>query len=144
MGYCTQVNVEAEFKAITFDADTTVTATELAEFISQADALIDSIIGNKYVVPLTGATSLLVLKYISTLLVSDRVRKVIAVRTPVGDKNQDGVRGEYKTAMDFLDKIVNGELRLDGELWITTTGGFNDYVSENGITPIFDVTKDQW
>ena len=84
MGYCTVGDVSSDFKNIEFSATSTVTDTEVGDFIDQESAFIDSMICSVYVVPVTGSSSLLLLKKIAIALVADRVRHVLYTKTGHG------------------------------------------------------------
>jgi len=144
MAYSTQPQVEGEFKDVTFTASTPVTDSDVARFIAEADAEIDSKIGRKYVVPVTGATSIILLRMISVILVSERIKKILAVKTGDSKIDQDAETSKEKTARKMLDQIVKGEMLLSDATAVSSGGGVRSYTYENDIEPEFDVTQDQW
>ena len=70
MAYCTEAQVEGEFKSVDFGASTAVTSDDITRFIEEADAFIDGKIGVRYVVPITGSISLLIIRTIAISLIA--------------------------------------------------------------------------
>jgi hypothetical protein len=144
MAYCTQAHVEGEFKDNTFTVSTSVTIADVARFIEETDAEIDSKIGRKYVVPVTGATSILLLRMISVTLVSERIKKIIAIKAGDSKVDQDAETTKEKTVRKMLESIVKGEMILSDATLVSSGGGVRSYTYENDIESVFDVTQDQW
>lgn len=144
MAYSTTAQVASEFKNITFDANSAVTDTEVSAIIDQTDAEIDARIGVKYVVPVTGASSLLLLRTISIYITAARVSKIIEVKTGEADKEQPRRIEERNAALKMIKDIIDGNILLSDATEKTTHGGVRLYTYENDIEATFDVTKDQW
>lgn len=144
MAYSTVAQIESEFKNVDFNANSAVTDTEVGDIISQTDAEIDARLGVKYIVPITGAVSLLILRTISTYITCARVSKIIEVKTGESDKDQPRRIEERATAIKMLNEIVEGKMLLSDATEISTRGGVRSYTYENNIESTFDVTKDQW
>lgn len=112
MAYCTEANVQAEFKAISFGASTAVTSSQVAEFIAEVDAYIDGRIGLIYETPITGTASLLIMRMISRRLVANRIKGILAVKTGNSSTDQDAKQDTSEEVSELLEMIVNGEYRL--------------------------------
>lgn len=144
MAYSTESQVEGEFKNIDFTSTTAVTSDDITRFIAEADALIDAKVGLKYAVPITGAASLLIMRYCSIQIVADRVRKILEVKTGESDKDQDEKENEFKNAESIINRISKGELVLSDATLANSHDGIKDYVYANSIEPDFSVTSEQW
>ena len=145
MAYSTVANVESEFKDIDFSASTTITDTEVTAFISEADALIDATIDNRYVVPVTGAASLLILKTISIWLVKARILSILSVKTPQDKTKQDPDGPTLrKDALKMLEMISKGQLTLVDATLVDTEGGMTSYLMDATIQKQFKTNRDQW
>lgn len=146
MGYCTQTDIEAEFKEIVFSGSSAVTTTELAEWIDQESAYIDGRVGLRYVVPVTATNALKVLKRICLFRVSQRVKNVIEVKAEVDQKRSEEkyIQNKVMTPNDDLDLIIKGLLLLEGASLKSTKTGFNSFNVDKGVKNVFDVRKQQW
>lgn len=145
MAYCTSTDVASEFKNITFSASTAVTSTEVDGFIAQADAEIDGVVGLRYEVPVTGASSLLIVKQISIKLVAGRIKKILEVKTSTEEVNQEAQSPNLiAEARDMLDKIVKGTLLLSDATVLSSTGGFKSFAVDEDLDYEFDITGDNW
>lgn len=144
MSYAVYGDVQAEFKDITFSSTTKVKDTEVTEFIVQADALIDAKVGMKYETPVTASGSLPILKMICIMLVSSRVKKILQVKTPEAEKNQEAAPDESRLAMKMLEEISSGKLPLPGATLATSHDGVASYNVDEGICHTFKKGEDQW
>ena len=113
MAYCEVTDVQSEFKDITFGTSTKVTSTEVTAWIAQADAKINSYLGAKYEVPITGTEALLVVKNICVELVANRARRVLQVKTGQAETEQDtrGIRTDTQI-INELKEIAKGNIPL--------------------------------
>jgi hypothetical protein len=144
--YCTNTEVASDFKNITFSATSTVTDTEVDEFIAQESAFIDSMICSVYQVPITGTNSLLLMKKICLHLVADRVRHVLYTKTGQDNKDQDtkGLKSLSRDPRGDLKKIQDGTLKLGDAIALTTNIGFDTGDVPGCSEMVFDVKRQQW
>jgi len=140
MAYSVYGDVQSEFKSTTFGASTKITSTEVTEFISQADAMIDGIVSGKYVTPVTGSESLKIVKMISINLVAGRIWNILE-REGTDAKNKGHDLIEFAKAM--LKKITEGKLELSDATSIASTT-FESYNKTNAIVGLIDKDTDQW
>lgn len=145
MAYSVTSDVASEFKKITFDANSSVTSTEVTEFISQIDAWIDGVLTSKYETPVTGTESLKILKMISIGLTVQRLIPILRVKTGVENLDQD-TQSVVSRAQDLLKDIKKNDLILTDAVKKTTHEGFKSYTSDNSDTIdfTFKVGTDQW
>jgi len=145
MAYCTNAQVAAEFKNLSFSSSTYPTDTNVDRFIAEADAEIDSRVGLKYQVPLTGSVALLVARQLSIDIVAERVRRVIKVQSGQDQKRQDGREGDTaKEARERTDLIVQGKMVLSDATLASSHDGVKSYNSDNGVEPVFDAETESW
>lgn len=144
MAYCTYNDIAAEFKALTFTTSTPVTPAKVTEFIAQADATINGMIGNKYVTPVAGTESLLILKYISIKIVSQRISVIMEVKTPKDENNQLAREAKELTPMEMLKAIAEGDLILSDATLKDSKNGVSAYSIKHCIPNTFKKGCDQW
>ncbi len=145
MPYTTVAAVQAEFKKLTISATTNLTDTEVNEFISQHDAIIDARLGGRFVTPITGTEALKIVKLISTGLTVCRVQDVLHVRTGSQKTDKDLIRPKVcKNAEMLLEGIVSGKVKLGDATLITGGDGFNSGNVDNSVEPFFERGVDQW
>ena len=143
MAYSLNFDVIDEFKSI----DTTngaITTAKIDEWISQADAYIDSRVGLRYETPITGTEALKVVKWISIGLTAQRIAHVLETKSivPVGD--QAIPKNLIEDAEKKLEMIVNKQMTLSDATEASTHGGVKSYSNDNTVCRTFDQTKDQW
>lgn len=144
MAYSTKDQVQSEFKNVSFDANTAVTDTEVTDLITQTDAEIDARLSVRYVTPITGNVSLLLLRTISIFITAARVSKIIEVKTGESDRDYPRRVEERNNALKMLQDIVDGKMLLQDATEISNKRGVRSYTYENNIQSTFDVTKEQW
>lgn len=145
MAYCTSADVAAEFKFLTISSSSAVTTTVVTEFISQADAYLNSRVGLKYIVPITGTESLKIMKRLSIWFTAARIKDLITVKLgqPIGE--QQTREGDlYKMVNDELDLIVKGLLLLSDSTSATTADGVRSFDVDDSQEFEFDRNSDQW
>jgi len=144
MAYSALADVQNEFKKMTFDSTTSITDTQVNDWIAQADAEIDSIVGLRYIVPITGVNSLLILKRISVEIVAERIKDVLEVKTD--EKVSQNIRNINKvlTARDKLKLISTGDMLLSDALIAGSNAGVTSFTSSNGVEHKFRAGEDQW
>ena len=145
MAYTTKAAVQSEFKSITFDTTTAVTAATVNEFIVQEEALLDAEIGTVYVVPVTGSGALSIMKNLATLRVKARIMDNLPVKTGKGEVDQGtGGEGIREKVQAIIDKIKEKKLILPGASLLESSGGVKSYTATQSKTHTFQRDIDQW
>lgn len=148
MPYSTKEEIESDFKNMDFTSTSNVTETDVDGFILEADALINSYVGMKYVIPVTAdATSLSLLKLFSRTLVADRIKKILEVKQETSKGANQDVRGAYSTkdVMAALEKIKKDQLMLPGAETLVGDGGtFYSSNYANSVCPVVEKDSKQW
>lgn len=143
MAYAVYTDVESEFKNLDSTASgAKVTNTEITAFIVQADALIDSYLSTRYIVPITGSSALSLVKWICIQIVKERVQRIIAVKSGNPDTDQDNVDKAMWLVM--LEALQKGGMNLTDATLLSTGEGFKSGNVENEISQTFDVATQQW
>lgn len=147
MAYCTTADIASEFKNLTVDATTPITSSEVTEYIDQVSNYMDGVIGVRYTVPVTIGTSPLsysMLKWVCIQLVSQRVKKILRIKT--GEENIDQeTRADAKRAEEILKQIAKGDILLSDATVSNQNGyGWASYSESNSIDKVFDTKKQQW
>ena len=149
MAYALNTDVAAEFKNIAFTVTSFVTTTDVDNFITQMDALINSYVGAKYVVPITAdASSVALMQLFCVTLVADKIKRILENRQATNTQTTQEVRGAYTTkdVMNALNMIKKGELVLSGATLISGSGNgvmFSNNVA-NEVEPEFEKALEQW
>ena len=141
MSYSIYTDVQSEFKNIIFNASSSVTDTEVTEFISQEDAYIDSKLGKIYEIPITGTESLKVVKKISIMLVAGRIWKIIE-KTGIDEESKGTVL--IKKAEDMLDAILAEKIILEDATKVGFAAKFKSYNYTNEISAVVKKDTVQW
>ncbi len=149
MSYATASDIEKEFKNITFDTGDAIQASEVTGFIEEEEAVINSTISNRYVIPITGTVSILVMKNITIAFVAYRVAKILNLKKnePIPEQfvpqnlNEGATR---RLAQKLLFDIRNGIVELNDAVGVTKDNGVTGYNANNEIEPIFERDKVQW
>ena len=143
MAYCVNQDVVNEFKSIDV-VNGKITTAKIDVWISEADAYIDGRIGTVYTVPVTGSSSILILKNISIGLVAQRIAYILETKaiTPKGD--QYVPKNLIIEAEKKLTMIVNRQLILSDADEASSTGGVSSYTSENTVQRVFHQERDDW
>ena len=149
MAYAIVTDIEAEFKNITFNATSAVTDTEVTEFISQEEAVINATISNRYEVPTEGTESIKVMKSISIMYVAYRVAKILNLKkdVPIPEKMVAQTLNEgsaFRKAEKTLLKIQKGTLVLTDATALSSGQGIQSYNSENCLGPLWERDVRQW
>lgn len=144
MAYATVANVTSEFKNITFSVSSPVTTAEVERFIEEADAHIEGVLSQKYVTPITGTTSLIIVRQISIWLVVQRVKDILAVKSGNQSANQEQGERLDNLAKDMLKDIIDENILLSDATLLDNSDGAFDYNSNNNITQTFKAGEDQW
>lgn len=147
MAYATKELVTADFKDIEFTSTTNVKDTDVDQFIVEADALINSFVGQRYVVPVASGSGLELLKLYSRSLVAYRIKRIMEVKQDKGaDANQNvvSVLLTPKQVMELLEMIKDGDLVLDGATPLTSRGAFRSGNVSNDVCPVIKKDEKQW
>lgn len=140
MAYSTYSDVASLIKWTTFTTTSKVTTTEIGTIISEIDAMIDSALSKRYVVPITDSEDLKIMKYISSRLSAVEVAHILVLQA--SGEIPEVVNYWKEQAMLRLESIVNGDLELTGSTVTDSTSGWaNDTVSAD---PIWKLREDQW
>lgn len=118
--YCTEAQVTANMKGVSFGASTAVTSSALSDIIAEESAYIDAKISRRYTLPIAGATDLIFLRRLCLALVIYRVTLILQPKsirpTPDGNVEQDiSTEGQYRKAIKDLDAIASGAADLPTE-----------------------------
>jgi phage gp36-like protein len=144
MAYATQAQVLAEFKDLTVGASTPISTSDIAAFIADADAEINSRLSVKYTTPITGSESLIMMKMISVWLIKHRINEILAVKTGTSQTSQEGSKSYRQMAMDLLNDLASGKAKLTDATLATSADGVKSYTYTNSIEHVFDLEIDQW
>ena len=149
MAYVTQAQIQTEFRSIVFSTTTKVTAAKVGEIIAEHDAFIDGKVYQKYVTPITGSKSLLIIRKIALDLAVGRIESILRKGGMDEDKIDDGSRkfihSRYVKGITELNKIVKGETILPDAERLTTTGDaeYNEDLGQY-VDPGDDKDEDLW
>jgi hypothetical protein len=147
MGYASTSEVQSDFKNTEFTTTSNVTIADVEGMIIEADALIDSYLGQKFVVPITGgAQALALVKLFSRTLVADRIKGILEVKQATSKDAIQNVRSGLSTAdvLKLLAQIRDDKMTLAGAEEQLINGGLYSFNSANNITPIFKKEERQW
>lgn len=144
MAYVTPAQIAAEFKSMTIGATGPVNTTNLADFIAQADAEINSRLAVKYSTPITGTEALIIMQMISTYLVKARIQSILRVKTGKEDPDQDTADNLRKIAITLLDQLAKGTSILTDATLAVSADGVKSRASDDEVENHFDLESDQW
>jgi hypothetical protein len=146
MAYSTITQIQMEFKSITISATSPITINMVNEFIKQTDQFIESRIGLRYIVPITGSSSLTLIGMISLTLVAERIKRIIEVKGEDPSKNQTPGRTKREQwALDLLEKIAKNEFILPDAPLLKQSDGVQSYTSSTStFVPVVDIERRQW
>lgn len=142
----TQLAAEAKIGGAFSDAApaTNPNATKAAEIIAEIEAKINARISRKYVLPISQVEPLALLRGISLALCVERVREIMNVRTGTNNVDQIAAKTTADLARKDLERIVNGEIPLIGEVLASSGDGVRSFAVTAGDTPLFQRGVDQW
>ena len=147
MAYTTKEEIQADFKDLTFTTTSNVKIVDVEQFIIESDALINSYIGERYVVPVTTGEGLQLLKLYSRLLTTARIKKIMEVKQDKGqDANQNvvGVLMSPAAIIKALESIRDGKSSLVGATLLTNSGGFFNNNVSNDVEAVMKKDEKQW
>lgn len=144
MAYSDSNDIQSLIKWVTFSNTSKITITELQQYISDADTIIDSKLERIYQVPITDMDDINILKYISARLAASEVAQVLVLHAagqipPVITKWQ-------KTAYEQLEKIIDGTIELSNSTKLVSNKGLYSYTADtaNECDPIWTMSGDEW
>lgn len=145
MAYSVYGDIQAEFKDLDLTtANAKVTSAKVTEFIVQADAHINALIGKRFTVPVTASASALsVLKMLSIWLVADRVSKIVEIKSASEEANTSNKTLSQK-AQEIIDQIVAGDYLLDGATALSSSQGFQSYSNTEDVEYPFHSGTNEW
>lgn len=148
MGYCTVADIQAEFKTISFSSTSLVTDATVQTFITEASAVIDSKVGQRWVTPITAdATSLALMSIYCRVLVSARVKGILENKQTTNVDANQNVKVFGMSASDVmkaLEQIRNGETQLSGATLALANAAFYSNNNQNNVQPVFHKNTKQW
>ncbi len=146
MSYCDQAAVAEEINGLTaFTTTSNPTLTTVQNWIAQVDALIEAKVGLRYVTPVTATAALAVLEAIAVMMVSSKVRRRLNRSGPSSDvAGKVIVTDTWDQAQKMLDKIVNGEMKLDGAELINSEAGVSAFSTSLCTPHVFKKDCEQW
>lgn len=148
MGYCTAEDVQAEFKNLELTTTGFVTSETVDTFITEASALIDSKVGRRWVIPVTGnAESLALLSLFCRTLVADRVRGILANKQQTNTDPNKVVKSDgysVRDVMKALEDIRLGNMVLPGAELLNSNASMFSNNSSMNVQPRFRKGYKQW
>ena len=144
MAYVTPTQVASQFPGVSFDTNTKINSTEIAEWIAEADQEINSRVGLKYEVPITGEKSLLILRTISRKIVGQQVKETLNIKTPAEETTQGGPVDLAKQGRQMLSNIVSGKILLPDAIPVSTSDGVKSFNIDCAIEHTFKRGVEQW
>lgn len=150
MGYCTESDILADFKAIEIAASGTVVSTaEVGKIIEEQSAYIDGIIGLRYVTPVDTVTypkAGYILRMICVSMCGERIKNILQVKPNVIkiDTEVKNVPDGVRSPKYDLQMISKGLLLLPDAPKISAGGGFSSFNSDNGLDFVINTGKQQW
>lgn len=144
MAYCTEAQVQAEFKQLDITSTTAIKTGNVAEFIAESDAEINAIIGTRYVVPVASGEALTLCRMMSRALVANRVAGILAIKTGNQAQDQNASRMSREDVLKLARSIADGKVAFEGADLIDGDGGVKSYVSGTDVERVFKRGDKQW
>lgn len=148
--YSTIEDIEGEFKATQFKADTAVRASQVTSWIKQETAYINGIVSRRYITPITSdyEDAFLILKRICTFRVAERVKNKLEVKSNNSQTDQEVKSANYtRTPNTDLKDIAEGKLLLKDVPLVNSTGGVSSPCEADcdiDACHVFDDSEQQW
>lgn len=148
MAYCNYEDIEADFKDMAFEvSDGNIIQDDVTQFIVEADALINSYVGQTYTVPVASGDGLSLLKLLSRSLVAARIKKIMEVKQEKStDANQNvlSVLLTPTAVMKILENIRDKKVALIGATANVSSGGFYSKNVADDVSPVIKKDCKQW
>jgi phage gp36-like protein len=107
--------------------------------------VIESALGLRYVVPITGTNSLVVVRNIEILLVRARVRKRLNRIGQLGDAERKVYDDDTTNAMKMLKALAEGTMNLGDATLLNSDGGIASFPTVDTCDAyVFKKNVDQW
>jgi len=144
MAYSTYINVQSEFRDITFEiTGGAIIQSEVTNIIAEEDAVIDAKLSTKYITPITATASLPILRKISVYMTAGRIWQIL---NQVTDGTKDRGADLINRGNSMISKILSigtDELKLPNAVLASSTNIVaSNY--DNGIEPVFKKDEQQW
>ncbi len=147
MAYTTYTEIQSDFKDITFSTTTNVTATDVTQFIVEADSLVNAYVAKRYTVPVTAGDGLNLLKLCSRSLVTARIKRLMEVVQEKSTEANQAVQGVLLSptaVMKILTDIRDDLIDLTGATLLESSRGFYSKNVAEEITPTIEKSTKQW
>jgi hypothetical protein len=152
MAYSEVSDIESDFKDIEFLAaaatpTSLVTEEDVDQFITEADALINSYLSMRYETPVTGGSEALeLLKLYSRSLVASRIKGIMQVKQATNtDANQNVREGlSTKDVLKLLEDLRDNKTSLTGATLLAVSGLFYSKNYANQVCPTMKKGTKQW
>lgn len=140
MSYAVYTDIQSEFKSIDFTASNSVlSTTEVTEFITQEEALLDGEVSQIYEIPVTGTQAISIMKLMTILMVKARIVDILVVKTGTSSPDQGSSGDALRTrCKDLLEKIMKKVILLPEATLLSSSGGVKSYTVDNDLTPLFE------
>lgn len=89
MAYTDTAKIKAMLKDVKITSSTSPATTDVNQFIVEEEAVINGMLSEIYVTPITGAQSVAILSKVATLKVSQRIKDVIQIQGEGDGKDRD-------------------------------------------------------
>lgn len=145
MAYCTNADILVDFPGVSFTAGR-VTTANIDDFITDADALINSYLAGRYATPVAGTESLKVLKLYSRTLVSDKIKGILEVKQATNQGANQNIRSGLTTkdVLKLLEAYRDGDMQLSDAGLLLEDGGIASFNVKKAIAPEFKKSEKQW
>ena len=137
-------DVQAHYPAIEFSGSTTPTLRQVSVWCVEATAIIYARLATSYVIPVTNADDLTVLKAIARYYVLPRIDKILSKSTVTKSKSSSKEESPAETFSRMLEEVAEGTLLLINSTRESTYKGGYSYTQENSITPKSSKEDDIW
>lgn len=150
MTYATPTDVANEFRKITFDSNSDFTDARVQGFLDQVEAEINTCLSSIYIVPITGPTSLLVVKRIEIAIVAARIASIIDLKKNTSQSTNKNIQQEFDkgdyaiTARKQLQDLKNRKITLIDAQLLNSDFGMSSETLDLQVEPVFDKCKQQW
>ena len=146
MAYCTASDIQEDFAGMSFTSGSKVTAEAVGNFITDADALINSYLAGRYSVPITGTAALATVKLLSRSLVADKVKGILEIKQATNQGANQNVRSGMSTrdVLRMLEDLRDGKAQLTDATLVTAHGGISSFNVREGKTSEFQKDEQQW
>lgn len=138
--YCTVSDIEARLKGMTFSTSTVITTAQCGDFITTNSAVIDGRLNAVYEIPITGTSSLAIVKKICIYMTLAEVKDIL--NDGIGKEDEEE-KDYLAIANSMLDKLEAGELELT-DATAKTSNDFYNYNVENSKEAVVEKDETQW